>query len=37
MKMGIFVAANCFAGWDVNVNIESYEGVNRVGVVSQES
>ena len=27
MKMGIFVAANCFAGWDVNVNIEIYEGV----------
>ena len=27
MKMGIFVAANCFASWDVNVNIESYEGV----------
>ena len=25
MKMGIFVAANCFAGWDVSVNIESYE------------
>ena len=27
MKMGIFVAANCFAGWDVSVNIESYERV----------